>query len=464
MSVLGAIPPTYTQQSSSSRSFFIQKGNLNNYRLRPKILNEHVESSREAQAVVGFGNIVGQIFRASQDNINGIDLTMESAAGVVFDNFESYANSAALQVEWVETDPGDPATLEGALMSLPTDATVGDEWVRTIAATDYTDYSVTLSMYSNKDYNDVKVKFFVGDGTNTKSQFIILEKDSWESVNVNIADMVEDGGTTDVTQLTKIGFRLDDRQNGSVVFVDEVIFTPPPGSVSVELWDMGVEEPEDGITSIDDGTKYEELGDRGINSGSVSNSVSVNLIGGKRIYHVMAFIAGVALEIPGNTTLTPGNYYMIIIRYVDTDVVVYGGNTAFETNYYLHGYAFTSPDDSTGISKVGEYSDLAFSIYSTQDCYLNTLLKFYDGTPGANATEVVYIEDNNMCVVNVIAGENKPQATLFAEFKDRVFHFPKGGKFEVNQNDDYQDDTNQVTILIGYIFEPQPTYRRGDLT
>ena len=40
------------------------------------------------------------------------------------------------------------------------------------------------------------------------------------------------------------------------------------------------------------------------------------------------------------------------------------------------------------------------------------------------------------------------------EFKDRLFYFPKGGKFEVNHNDDFTDNALQISVLIGYIYEP----------
>ena len=66
-------------------------------------------------------------------------------------------------------------------------------------------------------------------------------------------------------------------------------------------------------------------------------SIRLNLIGGKRLYKVDRFVAGVALEIPGNTILTPNNYYALMIKYVDTDVSVYGANTSYSTNYYNNG-------------------------------------------------------------------------------------------------------------------------------
>ena len=64
------IPLDFTKQTGNANTFLINKGQLNKYRLRPAILNEHAESSREVQSVVTATNIVGQIFKASQDNIN----------------------------------------------------------------------------------------------------------------------------------------------------------------------------------------------------------------------------------------------------------------------------------------------------------------------------------------------------------------------------------------------------------
>ena len=399
---------------------------------------------------------------------------MESAAGVSFEDFESYANDAALQVVWVETDANDKATVGSEVpagggtqsMCIPADATAGDEWVRTIAATDYTGYTFEFPFYQDRTYSQVKFSLFVGDGTNTKSQSIVIQTNSaWEPITINIDDMAEDGGgTTDTANITKIGFRLDTRRNISTAYADNIILIPAPGSVSVELWDMGVNKPINGITSIDDGTQYTELGDRGINSGAVASSVTLQLIGGKRKYHLEKFMAGVALEIPDNTLLTVANYYAIVIKYIDTDVKIYGGNASFSRQYYPSGYAFTAPDDSTAITKLGEFNHLQFHVFSTQDCYLNTLVKNYDGTPGPNSSEVVLVEDKDMHNSSIILGDHKPRQAIIAEFKDRVFLLSKGSKFEVNHSDDVTDDTTQIAIVMGYVFEPQLSYIHGELS
>ena len=257
-----------------------------------------------------------------------------------------------------------------------------------------------------------------------------------------------------MTDIIAIGFRLVDRRNNSEFYIDEMISVPAPGSVDIELWDMGTTLPESGITSIDDGTQYEEIGDRGINSGTVVSTYRLDLIGGKRQYNISRFACGVALEIPSNTLLEVDHYYALVLKHVDTNIDVYGPNTSFNKNYYENGYAFTAPDYATAITKLGEYSDIQFAIFSTQDVYINTLFKTYDAEPGNDTSESTYVEDKNMKIVGVVTNEDRPTQSLLAEFRDRTFFFPKGGKFEVNLNSDFTDDTTAVNILLGYIYKP----------
>ena len=217
---------------------------------------------------------------------------------------------------------------------------------------------------------------------------------------------------------------------------------------------MGTTIPEDGITSIDDGTQYTELGDRGLNGGSVVATINLPLLGGKRLYTVKNFVAGVALEIPDNTILNEDHYYAIVIKWVDTDTSIYGPDPSFNINYYNNGYAFTAPNDSTPITKLGEFNDCMFGIYSTQDAFLNTIIKFYNAVPGSAASEQLFIEDKDMVITDIAVGESTPQQVVEAEFRDRQFRIPKGGKFEVYHNDDFGDSTTIISLLIGYIFEP----------
>lgn len=456
------VPIEYTHQSSNGNVYPIQKAQLNKYRLRPALLNEHVETSREVQAAVASGLHVGQFFKASQDNINGCMVTLESSEGISLDDFESYADSAALQAAWVESI--NPAILETVIvhegsqsMRLPL-TTNGDEWVKTIASADFTNYIGEFAFYQTVVFGllGAEVSVFIGDGTNTKSfPITFAEVGGWNHIEVPEAAMVEDGGgTTNAAAIIKIGFRVVRKKLGAFVYIDNLAATPPPGSVSLELWNMGSVLPEAGVTSLNDGTQITELGDAGI-GGSLVSTVNLSLLGGKRLYTVKDFAAGLALEIPGNETLVVGEYYALLIKYVDTDVNVFGPNTAYEVNYYENGYAFTCPDYATPVTALGPYNDCMFGILSTQDVWLNTLVKAYNAAPGAAASENLFIEDRNMVITDIAVGENQPFQSMQVEFRDRSFHLPKGGKFEVYHNDDYTDSTSFLNLIIGYIYEKQ---------
>jgi hypothetical protein len=453
------VPLSYTAQTSNGGNFTIAKGQLNKLRLRPQIINEHAESSREVQGTVTSGNIVGQIFKASHDNINGILLTLESAAGSPFDDFESYANSTALQAVWVEGT--NPALLETVVvktgdksMDLPLD-TNGDTWTRTISSADYTDYTFDFD-FQQSSILVAEVSFFIGDGTNTKSLTLGLNQANlWTHFDINENAMIEDGGgTTNMAAITKIGFRCDIKSTTNNAYVDNMFTTPAPGSVEIKLWDFGDTKPVSTVDGLNDATQYIRLGDEGFNGGEISASIILELKGGRRLYSIRDFVAGVALEIPTNEVLTVNNYYAITLHYVDTNVNVHGPNTSFLIDYYTNGYAFTTPDEVSVITAVGQYSDLMFGIFSTQDCYINTIVKFFDATPGVDASEQLFVEDTDMNITNILVGDFRPLQSIEAEFNTRPTFLQKGGKFELYYNDDFTDSVTTGSLLMGYIFKP----------
>lgn len=454
------VPPTYSKVTSSAGTFPIQKGQLNKLRLRPQIINEHAESSRNTIGTVTSTNIVGQIFKASQDNINGINLTLESALGTSFDDFESYADSAALQAAWVASNGAFLATLELAVihggtksMRLPGNATVGAEWVKTITPIDYTGFTGTIFLYQTTEYSSLKLDFFIGDGANTKStQLIATSSNNWLLVEFSEPALVEDGGgTTDTTAITKVGFRLADKSVSSFIYIDDTFAIPPPGSISLKLWDMGASIPESTVTSIDDGTQYEKLGDAGI-TGLQLSSIDLQLLGGKRLYHVNTFIAGVALEIPTNEILIPDNYYALTVNYVDTDTAVYGPNSSWD-DYYINGYSFTAPDEATAITATGSQEDIMFNIFSTQDIYIIQMAQFIDEPPNGESDSNFFIEDKNMKVTDIIlSGAQAVQAII--QDREQPEFMAKGGKFEEYYNDDFTDSVTSINLGFRYKFEP----------
>jgi len=457
------VPASFSKISANGDSFLVQKSNLNKFRLRPQIPNEHAESSRNVVSTVTATNIVGQIFKASQDNINGLDFTCRATQDVDIDDFESYANDAALQSVWVASG-SNLAELETSIvhegsqaMYLDGDGTIGDEWVMTIASTDLTGATGSLFLYSRKEYRDVKLRFFIGDGTNTKSAPLVIQlKEDWEEIEVPENILVEDGaGTTDPTAITKVGLRLEKDKRDGDLYVDLLSAAVNPGSLNIKLWNMGASIPVSGTTKINDGAQYTKLGDAGI-TGLQASEVTVDLIGGVRQYHVDGFVAGPALEIPANEILIPNNYYAITFNYVDAEIEIYGPNPAWD-NYYENGYSFDAVNESTAIVGTGTDEDLQFIIYSTQDVYINRMVQIADASPGLNSSVLTNVEDYNMRITDIVNSGIVGLAQVDRQF-DKPYFMAKGGKFETNYNDDPEDSVSVITFNFQYFFEPNGTH------
>lgn len=452
------VPASFTRITTSTFEQNISKGQLNKIGVSSRIGNEHVESSREIQGTVTNGNIVGQIFKASKDNISAILLTLESAAGIVVDDFESYANSAALQAVWSAT--GVLATLETTIvktgaqaMSLPT-TNVADEWERTATPADYTDYTGIFSGYFTHTFDQQQVSIFIGDGTNTKSLTLVQDGAGiWSSFAINEKAMTEDGGgTTNVAAITIIGYRVIAKKTGGAVIIDDLTSVPSPGDIEIKLWDMGTTIPESATTSIDDGTQYQKIGD------AEAASYTLSLEGGKRLYHIEEFFAGTEKSIPTNELLNINNYYILELKWVDTDVSVYGPDTAFLKNYYTNGYAFTTPDEATAIAAIGAYSDLMFGIMSTQDVYLVSASWRFDNPPNGGASISVFVEDNEMKVSDVVVDhEHSPEQEFTSDLSIRPQLLIDGGKLEYYFNDDYTDSVSKINVEMQYLYEPPIT-------
>lgn len=453
------VPVTFTKMTAIQKPFNITQGGLNKLRLRPQVLNESCESSRTVQSVITPTNIVGQIFKASQDNINSIYLTLESADVTSVDDFESYADSAALQLAWVAT--GAVALLETTVVSQGTQsmempsAAAGDEWAKTIPSSDFSGYTGAFAWRQTTGYATLKGRVFIGDGTNTKSAPIpVNNANNWEQFDIDIGSMTEDGGgITDETAIIAVGFRVESKVAGSSFYVDDITSTPLPGSVNIKLWDMGAALPTTGVTSIDDGTQYILLGD--LAEVTPAASYTLALVGGVALYHIHEFVAGVALEIPTNEVLNVDNYYIIAMEYVDTEVSVYGPDPTYVTDYYANGYAFTAPDSATAITQIGTYNDCMFGIFSTADIYIQYSTAEADSVPGSRAQYYAFAEDSSMRITDVVIthGTKTPQMNQI-DLSNRPMYVQKGGKFEMYFKDDYSDDVSKVWFGMQYYYAP----------
>jgi hypothetical protein len=455
---LNGVPELFSRVTSNTSEINLSKGQLNKVDIIARIGNEHVESSREIQGVVSSGNIVGQIFKASKDNITGLMLTLESAAGVVVDNFESYANSAALQAVWVASNS--LATLETVIvksglqaMSLPT-VLEGYTWETTAAPTDYTNYTGTFAAYFSHSFAQQKLAVYIKDGVGNRKSLTIVQEGAgiWCACEVNENAMVEDPANTldtDVTNIVTIGFEVILKQVTGSVKIDDLTSVPPPGDIEIKLWGMGTTIPVSTVTSIDDGTQYTKIGE------AETASYTLSLKGGIRLYHIEEFSAGAKKNIPANELLKVDNYYLIELKWVDTDVSVYGPDSTLSIDYYNNGYAFTAPDEATAITAIGTYSNLMFGILSTQDIYIIKASWRFDAAPNGDSEISVFLEDTDMKVTDVIVDrEHSPEQSFTADVSIRPQYLEDGGKLEYYYNDDYTDSVSKINVEMQFLYKP----------
>ncbi|MCK5606917.1 hypothetical protein KAR91_33755 [Candidatus Pacearchaeota archaeon] len=485
------VPNTYSKMSEAVCKFNVVKGNLNKYRIRPKILNEHAESSRETMDVVDAATVVGQMVKVSQENMNGALVTLESAASFASIDAitvntgtseqkagtQEYSSDAEMQEEWIKSGATEAVrsaftdinsvTQDGSYAIKVPMATVTDDWRATVTSTDLTGVTFSIKYSQDRLFNLAKTYFIVGDGTNTKSfPLSVSALNLWQTFSIPETAMAvtanDDTVTTpDMSAITKIGLRIDDSQPSSFAYADTITYQAEPGSVDLELWNMGASLPaSDGTIDYTTGTQYTELGDRGI-SGVVVSSVRLGLAGGKHLYVVNDFIAGVALEIAGNTLLTENNYYALVLKYVDTDVTVYGPDTTLSFDFYTSGYAWKAEvaddliDIIPGAAGAGAYSDIMFGIFSTQDIYIVEGEIKLDTTAGGNANFHMFIEDTEMSMTDMVTiGEMQFSSNHKEDVKLRPVFVEKGGKFEVYYNDDPTDSVSTAVLEMRYLYIP----------
>lgn len=487
---MNTVIDAHSKMTETGDDFVIVKGNVNKLRLRPQIVNEHQESSREALATVDSSTVVGQVFKASEDNINSLSLTLESAA--TFASMDAittgagekkagtmeYSADAALQAEYIKSGSVEATrsaftddvavTQDGSYACKFTGATAADEWRVALTSTDLSGVTFRLKFSQTHTFTLLKVYFFVGDGTNTKSfPLSVLTSNVWQTFSIPedimTVESTDDTATTpNMAAITRMGFRIDDSHPASFGYADSIAYQAKGGSVDLELWDFGTSLPASD-KSVDYTTKdqYTELGDRGI-GGGVASSIRVPLVGGKQLYHVHGFIAGVASEIPGNTLLTVGNYYSVVIKYVDTDVTVFGADTTFSTSYYNNGYAWdadTGDADEieiiSGAAGAGAYSDLMFKVFSVQEVWITGTELKLDAAAGSNAQFQIFVEDSGMKVTDIIAGhESKFGTEHVKDLSLRPILMESGAKMECYYNDDPTDSVLEVAFKMTYFYAP----------
>ena len=212
---------------------------------------------------------------------------------------------------------------------------------------------------------------------------------------------------------------------------------------------MGTELPTDGVTAIDDGDQYNTIG------AAKSSSYTLQLQGGKRIYHQEDFYGGINKAEPDNELFIPGHYYIIELKWIDTDVSVYGPDMSFGGDHYINGFCFDTPDEATPISKVGPNSDIMFGIFSTQDVYFIKIGWRFNAEPNGDSSIIVFLENDEMKIIEVIVDhEDSPEKEFVFDAVTRPMYLSDGGKLEFYYNDDFSDSVKRITGEATFWHEP----------
>ncbi len=457
VNVQDGAPYTFTKITSNVSTRNIAKGALNEITFVPRIRNEHVGFFDQIQSTVTSTNIVGQIFKASKDNISALVMSMESAQGSVIDDFESYADNAELQAVW-STTGGNPALLETDIsftgsksMRLVTQ-TNNEEWTRSSTPVNFSGFTGEFQTYFSHVFSQLKVAVFIRDNVGNSKSFVIIQDGIGilTTHDVNEAAMIDDQPTvTDVTNIVDIGFRVVDNRNNSFVLIDNLTSIPAPGTLEIKLWDMGTTLPDDGVTSIDDGLQYDQLG------AAKSTSFMLSLEGGKRVYHLEDFFAGIDKEFPDNKLIIIDNYYIIEFKYFDTDINVYGPDVSSGNNNYNNGYAFNAINETTALNGIGEFSDLMFAIMSTQPVYFISIGWRFNASPNGLASILVFFRDVTGFVTEVVIDhEDSPEQIFNFDLISRPMFLDDGCKLQFLYNDDFTDDVSRISGEVIFWHEP----------
>jgi hypothetical protein len=160
--------------------------------------------------------------------------------------------------------------------------------------------------------------------------------------------------------------------------------------------------------------------------------------------------------------LNEGHYYALTLHYIDTDVTVYGPDTTFSISYYNNGYAFSTPGEASAnhITKIpgaagsGDFSDLMFMVFSTQDVFVLDIGQIADATPGSDAGIIILAEDKNMKVTTIAVSGVQAQPLTSVDLSMRPSFLEKGSKLEIYYNDDFTDSVTNINFGFRYFFVP----------
>ena len=380
----GAAP--FKKLSYASETKNIQKGAINKITIRPRVLTENMQEDTNVVDTLEAGTTdIGQVFRLSAGvkDIDRLHLCLEAISlggGVqTEENFESYADTAALRAAWAPNDIGNsPNSLETTIKfegskSMKCDLTnrsksKNDNFVFTYGSSQ--DWSAFEGVqFQLRQDGDATLEIRIEDDNADASKHTITTGSSgvFEFHKLDFANFVPVAVTpADLTTIKKITFFVKNISDVGAFYVDIIeLFEAAGGggfgTVDIELHDFGSEDTPTQLSTI-------------------LNTETLALSSGKQIY-----------EIPFKASdLTSNNFYGIVItNSTASDVKVFGKNGS---DLYENGFSFSSAND-LDITSTGSGDDLCFSVFVVDKAIFNGIRFVANGGTGEGKISV-FINDN----------------------------------------------------------------------
>jgi hypothetical protein len=364
----------YTEELTLAvRSPIVNKGGVTSLVLTPRVHGEHmiVSSTTIAVAQQGGNTEVAQVFRAVRSKFHSVGVRVGAETSPVhLEDFESYADTAALKVAWVVSDAvNTDITLEEVIPGADTKSmsidvsknkSALDTVTNTFGAEDWsavTDIGLLIRQDQPTTLNQVRIR--IGDGVNTMSILVPVNAvDTWESRVISLTSFENDGvGDVDLSVVTTIEFEVESDGENGVILIDNVRAVGPPGTMTVAIHEVASEDPAA--------------------LGALVVSAQVTLANVDDAFYLVDLSAD----------LTVGQYYAVVLNAPDiatTALNVLGGTG------YDAGDAYTSTDDGATLTRLVD-TDMFFLTYWRSAGVVSMFSVDFDAEPGNGDIEIAIV-------------------------------------------------------------------------
>jgi len=430
----------------------VQKGGKTKITIRPRVLIENMIDDTNNVQELGAGGItdVGQVFRLTGGifDIDRVHLTLEAIAGgaiTAIDNFESYADTAALRAVWVSNDTTNtPNTLETTIVQEGTKAmkvdmpntgtkSKGDDITKTFGANqDWSAFDGIQFQFRNDGSSIIEIHIEDSSGDGSKQTITVSQEGIYEFIKLNFSNFVPVGAIpADLSMVKKIKFVIKTPKVAPFYLdIIEIFSTQSFGNVDLELHDFGTDPTP---TSL----------------GMPLVTKSFDLQSGKRTYEIEFKATG----------LTPNNFFGLVLTNPSVATVkVFGKNGS---DQYASGFAFDSSDNGASIASTGSGDDMFFLVFALDKAIFNGIRFTTNATPGQGKISA-FINDNasQKGRTSLFLGESM-QNRKEADFPTKT---QTGVGIKINKNElvliAFEDDASslvtklQATVYFTFIDRP----------